>query len=475
MLIGLHHGFGVDETIYLSQINAHAPAAMFTAPRARGMTLIVAPMTLWTDNVPAIRLWLTALTGVGMFVAFRPWLRIVDGPVVPLAALLFSSLWVVIYYGFEAMPNIYVALAAVALLGCFFRFRAEQRLRWSVGAAACFAAAALIRPSDALYMLVPLLVTTAVIGGLDRRHRGLLAVALVGGFAAGAAEWVVEAYVRFGGLLERIHLAQAQQGPGGLHFSLPAQAHALAGPLLCRGSCTASSPVWSMIWWFLVPLLVAVGIGVSRRRSPLVVATVTAVALAAEYVVTIGYAAPRFLTPTYALLSLPVAVGLVSAGRAARTQWRPVAVTAVTALVGVQAVSQAHILRADVLPSPDVKISREQDLAAALRTDFRLSGRCEIAGDLASPIAFRDRCSSYPRLPTEVDDAADRRGTEVVWLSHGPRLPAALTGWQEVRLRRPGLQGRWYAATDPAAGQVNGSHGRPVAEAPPRPRRDMWG
>ena len=72
LLMGPHWWFGVDETVYLSQINLFVPAGGFSAPRARGMTLIAAPITLLTPSVTAVRLWMAALSGVALFVAFVP-------------------------------------------------------------------------------------------------------------------------------------------------------------------------------------------------------------------------------------------------------------------------------------------------------------------------------------------------------------------------------------------------------------------
>src|ERR1022692_4116985 len=41
-------GLGWDEAVYVSQFSGHAPAAFFDAARARGVPLLVAPVTLVT-------------------------------------------------------------------------------------------------------------------------------------------------------------------------------------------------------------------------------------------------------------------------------------------------------------------------------------------------------------------------------------------------------------------------------------------
>jgi hypothetical protein len=47
--------------------------------------------------------------------------------VTPIAALLFSSIWSVIYYSFEIMPNEWVAVTALASCGYLLLFLKEGR------------------------------------------------------------------------------------------------------------------------------------------------------------------------------------------------------------------------------------------------------------------------------------------------------------------------------------------------------------
>jgi len=44
-------GLSWDETVYVSQVSAHAPAAWFDPARARGIPLLVAPVALLTSSV----------------------------------------------------------------------------------------------------------------------------------------------------------------------------------------------------------------------------------------------------------------------------------------------------------------------------------------------------------------------------------------------------------------------------------------
>jgi hypothetical protein len=51
-------GLGWDETVYVSQVSGHVPAAFFSAPRARGISLLVSsllvsPIASWSVAVLA--------------------------------------------------------------------------------------------------------------------------------------------------------------------------------------------------------------------------------------------------------------------------------------------------------------------------------------------------------------------------------------------------------------------------------------
>ena len=63
--------------------------------------------------------------------------------VLALAGALFASLWVTVFYGPQAMPNYWVAVGALACVGCFLRVRANAGDRaawWGVFAGAALMA-----------------------------------------------------------------------------------------------------------------------------------------------------------------------------------------------------------------------------------------------------------------------------------------------------------------------------------------------
>ena len=67
-------GLGWDEIVYTSQVTTHHPAAFFSAPRSRGVSLLVAPVASWSDSTVLLRIYLALLSGLGLYLALRVWL-----------------------------------------------------------------------------------------------------------------------------------------------------------------------------------------------------------------------------------------------------------------------------------------------------------------------------------------------------------------------------------------------------------------
>ena len=227
----------------------------------------------------------------------------------------------------------------------------------------------------------------------------MVSAVLIAAVAVGWSEWIVEAFVSYGGLARRLQAASAEN-TAGLHMALGLEARALAGPTLCR-PCT-QPVVWpATAWWFAVPPLVALGIAaaVSRRQAALaVVPTCAGLALLAEYTVTISYAAPRFLLPTYALASIPAAQGLLwVAGFLARRWWRTLWLTVVAAMLAVQLVSQLAILDRYVVPVQRAIRLEYISVAQAVR-EQGLGQPCVLVGHTAAPIAFSAGCTDVPTI-----------------------------------------------------------------------------
>ncbi|MGC9496014.1 hypothetical protein [Streptomyces sp. WG7] len=383
-------GLGWDETVYVSQVTSHHPAAFFSAPRSRGVSLLVAPLASWSSSTELLRVYLAVLSGLGLYLALRAWKGLFPARVLATAGAFFATLWVTLFYGPQAMPNYWVAIGALICVGCFLRSRqglSGRAALWGVVAGA--ALMAWMRPTDAVWVTVPLLVITLV-----RRHWPLL-LALVGGLAAGGVEWVIEAYGWYGGLGERLSRASEIQGGLGWNIAVDDQMRSLGGRGLCR-PCTGSMPHPVVtLWWIALPAVAGLGAVVAvraRRAARTLVPLACAVTAALPYLFLIGYAAPRFLQPAYALLAVPVADALWHLARTERGRWRPVAESLVALALAVHLSVQLAVLVGTV----DRNVESRADWTRVADELHRLGVRppCLVTGHESIPIGYYTGCSS---------------------------------------------------------------------------------
>lgn len=384
VLVPLTLPLGWDELVYASRYSPYAPATPFSAPRTRGVPFLIAPVATWSDSVVLLRVWLTLLATAALYLGFRPWLRAARRPwAAPVAAALYGSLWITLFYANEAMPNHYTAMGAVGAVGLFLWPR--QSLLTCTGIAAGIALATLMRPNDGFAIGLPLLIAALLFPAWRGRRRVL---AVLVGLGAGALPWAVEAYVRFGGVLERLTEASEVQGDLRPLLSFVHHLTVIDGPLLCRPCDNDSVRPVAAEWWVLLALLVAAGLWalcrtgaragarptphpagpampppasvaapagpaapppsataparpaapppppVTAPATPLrdaLLALATGLAIALPYFVLVPYATPRFLLPTHALFAPTAAIGLLALlrlARAVRPRWVGVVVPA---------------------------------------------------------------------------------------------------------------------------------------------------
>ncbi len=388
-------GLSWDEVVYVSQVSGHAPAAWFDPARARGVPLLVAPVAALTGSVTALRVYLSLACGLGLTLALWTWRRLRPAWVLGLAGVVFGGLWVAQYYGPQAMPDMWSALGGLAAVGCFLRWTREGTLAWLGGLGASVAFVTLVRPGDAVFLAAPLAVTAIVVW---RRWRAAAAIAV--GLLAGGAEWVAEAYARFGGIAARLRAAGAEQGGFGLHFALADELRALNGPTLCR-PCTVGVRYPELdLWWFLLPVLVALAILAARSAggSPgpglasVLLPAGCGLCVAAQYLFMIDYAAPRFLLPAYALLAVPAADGLAFLITGMGRELRPAMIAVVTCFLVVQLVAQHLVL--DHEAGGTVTFHDDYTRIATALAARGVRPPCLIQGVQYIPIAFYAGCAS---------------------------------------------------------------------------------
>ncbi|MGK5730105.1 hypothetical protein [Streptomyces sp. URMC 124] len=385
-------GLGWDETVYAGQVSRIVPAPYFSAPRARGITYPAAPLVRLTPSVLALRVWMALLSGAGLFLALRVWRRLLPAGVLALAAALFAGLWVSLFYGPQVMPNLWSAYGALLATGAFLRLARDGHDRAAAAwTAAGVAVTALMRPPDAVWLVAALACCAVCV---RRWRRPVLWAALAAGLLVGCAPWVAEAYTAYGGLAARLRRAGEIQGGLGWHFALDDHLRALDGRGLCRPCTVPWRHKAAAVWWFALPVVVAGGVRAAvraGRTASALVPVVAAAALAAPYLFTVGYAAPRFLLPAYALLALPAALCLRwAAAPGGRLRALPAGLV-VIGLCGHLAV-QARIAAHAADRSRLLRIANGADAARLHRLGVRPP--CVLSGDRAVPLAFHTGCAS---------------------------------------------------------------------------------
>ncbi|WP_037841287.1 hypothetical protein, partial [Streptomyces sp. NRRL F-5126] len=439
LFVRVHLGLGFDESVYVSQVSPRAPASFFSAPRARGVSYLAAPAVAVTSSTAALRCYLALLAGAGLLGALWVWRHFLPARRVALAGVLFAGLWITQFYGPQAMPNLWVALAALACVGLFLRSvsatcPARTERGALLGTALTLAAAVQLRPPDGFWLVLPLAAAALAVRAW---RRAPVFGALAAGVVAGGAQWVVESYTRYGGVLQRLHTSGKVEGGFSWSPAFADQLRALGGRTLCR-PCDVPWPHKGVtLWWFALPLLVVGGLLVVRhaRRLPAVLLpALCGASMAVPYLLLIGYAAPRFLLPSYALLALPAAECLAwFAAGAGRPRLRPVATGLVVLVVAAHLVVQNLVLTRTATRNSQAHAGFAR-IAAALHA-AGVNPPCLVTGTNAIPIGLAARCASGATsghnantTPRGITAAARHRPVAVLVPRGHPRPPYA-KGW----------------------------------------------
>jgi hypothetical protein len=406
----LNRFLAYDEAIYLSQVYP-GPVLPFTAPRARGLPVLLLPLGWFEAPIPVIRGYLLVIEAGLMYLGFNAWLPVLRGRAV-LAAAVFGVGWLPLFYATEVFPNLPVAFGTVAAAGYLARYLAGTSGRKAlVACATAVALVALVRPTEAVFVTVGLGLVAITRSGRELALRwGLLAL----GLAVGWLPWLVEAQLRFGGPLARLRDASTNVG-GGFHPSnVRRQLGLTDGPV--SGSVRDAVPGLGVLWWSLIAITVVVLVGrvLIGRADPIqragAVAAVVGVTTAAQYLFLTQVQEARFLLPSYAVLTVALVAVVPAIRRPARQQaGRPlVARLGSAGLVTALAAGLAGFAGWQITTL--VRVEAEQGaartLAQTLANVVRRQGGppCAVAGEVGFPvIAFGAGCRGAPFRPDSPD------------------------------------------------------------------------
>jgi hypothetical protein len=265
-----------------------------------------------------------------------------------------------------------------------------------------------MRPMEAVTLGGALLAAAFLV---RRWRRATLILPLAAGLAAGAAPWVIESFMRYGGLLARIDESSEVQGGLRPTIGFWYELKAANGPSLCRPCDVPFDHPYLALWLPAIPLAVAAGLVVARRAgrlTPYGLAAWCGLGVALPYLFLVDYAAPRFLIPAYALLALPVAELLVwLAGRRPRRAFVSLAVLVVAAHLVLQHAVLEHRIYA---------VAADRVGLAGVVATLRSAGvrpPCVLSGDAARiPLVYKAGCG-----------AADARHATSAYVTTTSRAP----------------------------------------------------
>jgi hypothetical protein len=314
----LHRNLAYDEAIYLSQVYP-GPALPFTAPRARGLQLLLIPLGWFDAPIPVVRGYLLAVEATLMYLGFNAWVPVLRGRA-PAAAAVFAVGWLPLFYAIEVFPNLPVAFGTVAAAGYLARYQSGRSGRPAlIACAVAVALVALVRPTEAVFITAGLCLVATTRPGRELAVRWGLPML---GLAVGWVPWLVEAQLRFGGPLNRLAAASTNVG-GGFHPGNVRQHLGFTdGPV--SGTVQADLPWPGEVWWLLLALAVVVPLGrlalgsAEPRQRAASIAAVVGVVSASQYLLFTQVLEARFLLPTYAVLS----VALVATAPSPLHAWR---------------------------------------------------------------------------------------------------------------------------------------------------------
>ena len=337
---------GADEITYIARTSVHASGVSLPPVHGQGAGLLAAPVTLFTMSLTAIRIWMSVLSAVGLFLAMLCWRGLRPMWVLALAELILASLAITQNSGVQVYPDWWGALGLLALTGLFLHaVNGTMRGRVALPLIAFVSLVmVLMRPQNVVFLMGPAILACLVVRRW-RNFRVLAAMAV--GTALGFLEWLVGAYLWFGGLTERINLAGQEPPPLHVYFALGTQLRYLNGPWYCSYGCSSWAVPAETPWWiaFLAVAILGMWVGWHRQvmKASSTLAGATALWVFLLYAFLVPFGAPRYLLPSYALMAILIADGIVWAVTESRRRKLAAVAACVFLLGGI--VSQRVILQ----------------------------------------------------------------------------------------------------------------------------------
>ncbi|HUA43050.1 MAG TPA: hypothetical protein VMA32_15850 [Streptosporangiaceae bacterium] len=408
---------GADEITYIARTSVHPSLISLPPVHGQGVGLLAAPVTLLTNSLLAIRIWMSLLSATGLFLAMLCWRGLRPIWVLALAELILASLAITQNSGVQIYPDWWGALGVLALTGLFLHAvnaTMSDRVVLPLIAVAGLLIA-LMRPQNVVFLMGPAILAALVV----RRWRKPKVLAAMGiGVAAGFLEWLAGAYLWFGGLSERIQLAGQEPPPLHLYFALGTQVRYLNGPWYCTPPYCNSWAVWEETpWWVAFLAAAAIGVWVAWRtkmKASSVLAAATAVWVFVLYAFLVPFGAPRYLLPTFALMAILAADAIVWAVTESRRKKLAAIVACVFVLGGIA--SQREILQHQIA---DQDVGRQFQAQAAELRKMGIHAPCAMVN---TSIAWYLGCSAPWTTNGTNDQVMD-------WfLEH--RTPPGLKRWE---------------------------------------------
>jgi hypothetical protein len=324
---------GTDEITYIARTSVRVSGVMLPPVHGQGVGLLAAPVTLVTGSLLAIRIWMAVLSAVGFFLTMLCWRGIRPMWVLALAGLIIASLAISQDSGVQIYPDWWGALGVLALTGLLLHaVNGTMRGRLVLPLIAVASLVIVVmRPQNLVFIMGPAIIAVIVVPGW--RQLRILA-AMAAGTALGILQWIIGAYVWYGGLAERLHMAgqeppSSAAHPFSLYFSLGTQLKVLSGPWYCipPTGCQGWVMPWESVWWVAFLGVSILGLVVTWRtaaRASAVLAAATAVWVIALYAFLVPFGAPRYLIPSLALMAVMAADAV--AWLVTKARWRKAAV-----------------------------------------------------------------------------------------------------------------------------------------------------